>query len=130
MIEKLTIEKTVSKNMADTEARVRDVLQKHGFGVLTEIDVKATLKKKLDADFKPFKILGACNPPFAHKALLEDERVSLLMPCNVTLSYESEEKTRILAMDPKGALMIAKNPNLEGLAEEVSRRMHDAMDEV
>lgn len=94
---------TVPMSLPEAEAAVRDALADHGFGVLTEIDVAATLKAKLDVDRAPLKILGACNPRFAHRALELDPSASLLLPCNVVLEPEGEG-TRVAAVDPR-ALM-------------------------
>jgi len=94
---------TVPMSLPEAEAAVRDALADHGFGVLTEIDVAATLKAKLDVDRAPLKILGACNPRFAHRALELDPSASLLLPCNVVLEPEGEG-TQVAAVDPR-ALM-------------------------
>jgi uncharacterized protein (DUF302 family) len=94
------IETTTKLCMANAEAAVRDALSSQGFGVLTEIDVAATLKAKLGVERSPLKILGACNPTFAHRALQLDESASLLLPCNVVLS-EAGDGTRISAVDPR-----------------------------
>lgn len=94
---------TVPMSLPEAEAAVRDALADHGFGVLTEIDVAATLKAKLDVDRAPLKILGACNPRFAHRALELDPSASLLLPCNVVLEPEGEG-TRVASVDPR-ALM-------------------------
>ena len=120
--------KTVSLPVEEADARVREELQKEGFGVLTEIDVKATLKKKLDVDFKPYKILGACNPPLAHQALLAEEDIGLLLPCNVVV-YEGEaEGTSVVAViSPKAQLGITGRADITPLAEEVEARMRRAL---
>ncbi len=97
------IETTTTLSMAQAEAAVRAALASHGFGVLTEIDVAATLKAKLGVERAPLKILGACNPSFAHRALQFDESVSLLLPCNVVLTATADG-TKISAVDPR-ALM-------------------------
>jgi uncharacterized protein (DUF302 family) len=99
----MTIEMTTQLSMADAEVAVRAALVTQGFGVLTEIDVAATLKAKLGIDRAPMKILGACNPTFAHRALELDESVSLLLPCNVVLA-ETAEGTKISTVDPRGLM--------------------------
>lgn len=109
--------------------RIREELAAEGFGVLTEIDVKATFKKKLDTDFRPYVILGACNPPLAHKALLAEIDIGLLLPCNVVV-YATDEpgKSVVTALDPEAALQLAGTPGIEDLAAEVKTRLQAALD--
>jgi uncharacterized protein (DUF302 family) len=111
--------------------KVEGELKKEGFGVLTEIDVKTTMKLKLDVDFRKYVILGACNPTFAYKALLAEMDIGLLLPCNVIL-YESDDgKTVVAAIDPVAAMgAVADNPELEPLAHEVRERLIRAIDRV
>jgi uncharacterized protein (DUF302 family) len=100
--------------------RTREALLAEGFGVLTEIDVKATLKKKLDIDFRPYIILGACNPPLAHRALTAEREIGLLLPCNVIVYAGDEEGSSVVAiMDPEAALSLAGNDAVAPLATEV-----------
>ena len=103
--------------------RVTDALKVEGFGVLTEIDVKATLKKKIDVDFRPYKILGACNPPLAHKALTADAQVGLLLPCNVVVSQEEDDLINISIVDPISMLGVVNNPEIEPVANEARARL-------
>jgi uncharacterized protein (DUF302 family) len=103
--------------------RVTDALKVEGFGVLTEIDVKATFKKKIDVDFRPYKILGACNPTLAHRALSSDAQVGLLLPCNVTVSEEGEGLIEVSIIDPIGMLGVVKNPAIEPVAQEARTRL-------
>ena len=121
--------KTISLPVEEADARVREELQKEGFGVLTEIDVKATLKKKLDVDFKPYKILGACNPPLAHQALLAEEDIGLLLPCNV-LVYEGETQgtSVVSVINPQVQLGVTGRNDITPLAEEVGKRMKRVLD--
>lgn len=121
--------KVVSLSVEEADTRVREELQKEGFGILTEIDVKATMKMKLDVDFKPYKILGACNPPLAHKALSAEEDIGLLLPCNVVV-YEGEKAgTSVVAViDPQVQLGITGREDIGPLAEEVGTRMKRALD--
>ena len=105
-------------------ARVREELGKEGFGVLTEIDVRATLKKKLDVDFRPYVILGACNPPLAHRALSQEIDIGLLLPCNVVVYAGDDPSTSVVAaIDPVKQLTITGNDDVEPLANEVRRRL-------
>ena len=104
-------------------SRVTEALKSEGFGVLTEIDVKAVLRKKLDQDFRKYVILGACNPPFAHQSLQADLDVGLLLPCNVILYETDDRKTCIAAINPVSALQVIKNENLQSIAEQVSVKL-------
>jgi uncharacterized protein (DUF302 family) len=110
---------TTTLSMEDAEAQIRAALAEQGFGVLTEIDVAATLKQKIDVDRPPYKILGACNPHLANQALLHDEAIGLLLPCNVTLSA-TEEGTVVAIVDPTKMLAIA------GQSDEMDRLSADA----
>ncbi|HET7090596.1 MAG TPA: DUF302 domain-containing protein [Anaerolineae bacterium] len=104
-------------------ARVTGALKAEGFGVLTEIDVKDTLKKKLGVDFRPYKILGACNPPLAHRALTAAPEVGLLLPCNVVVAQLDDASCEISIVDPLGMLGIVGRPELEPIAEEARIRL-------
>ena len=103
--------------------RVTAALKAEGFGVLTEIDVKETLKKKLDVDFRPYKILGTCNPSLAYRALSAAPEVGLLLPCNVTVAYIEENVTEVSIIDPLAMLGLVQHPDLEPIAEEVRARL-------
>lgn len=116
--------RTLPMGMDEADARVREELKKEGFGILTEIDVKATLKQKLDVDFRPYRILGACNPPLAHRALSEETDIGLLLPCNVVVYQGDEEGTSVVAiLDPVQQLGVAGRADMAPLAEEVRSRM-------
>ena len=104
-------------------ARVAEELKKEGFGVLTEIDVKETLKKKLDVDFRKYRILGACNPSFAYQALQAEDKVGLMLPCNVILQEPSEGKTEVAAIDPIASMQAIDNPELIEIAEQVRQKL-------
>jgi len=103
--------------------RVTEALKAEGFGVLTEIDVKETLKKKLDVDFRPYKILGACNPPLAHRALTADSQVGLLLPCNVVVAQGEEGVVEVSLVDPLSMLGIVVNRDVEPVAQEARARL-------
>lgn len=103
--------------------RVIQELQKEGFGVLTEIDVAATLKKKLNQDMPPYRILGACNPPLAHRALTAEPSIGLLLPCNVVVRQDSAGKVWIEFMDPNAVLELVGRPEIAQVAAEVRQRL-------
>lgn len=109
--------------------KVREELKKEGFGVLTEIDVKETLKKKLDVDFDKYVILGACNPPFAYRALKAEREIGLVMPCNVIV-YEQNGKTFVTATRPTVTMNVVKNEELGGLAGQVEEKLKKVIDAV
>jgi uncharacterized protein (DUF302 family) len=115
---------TVDLPYEDAVAATREELAAEGFGVLTEIDVRATLKKKLDVEFRPYIILGACNPPLAHQALTAEREIGLLLPCNVIV-YEADEPRRsvVSIMDPEAALALAGNDAIKPLAQDVRSRL-------
>ena len=113
----------LNKNFDEALTQVTAALKAEGFGVLTEIDMKETLKKKLDVDFRPYKILGACNPPLAYRALSTAPEVGLLLPCNVTVSYVEEHVTEIAIIDPVSMLGFVNHPDLEPVAEEARARL-------
>ncbi len=118
------MKKTVALPIDQADARVREALLAEGFGVLTEIDVSATLKKKLDADFRPYRILGACNPTLAQRALTLEIDIGLLLPCNVVVySGESADETVVSILDPVVQLMASGRSDIEPLAHEVRDRM-------
>ena len=134
MIEQTTrygISTTVDLPYEQVVERTREALQKEGFGVLTEIDVKATLKKKIDVDFRPYVILGACNPPLAHKALSAELDIGLLLPCNVVV-YAADEpgKSVVGALDPVEALALTGNEGIRPLATEVRGRLERVLADV
>ena len=118
---------------ADAVEKVKAALKSQGFGVLTEIDVKKTLKEKLDADFRPYVILGACNPPLAHRAFTADLDVGLLLPCNVVVfseGAEGEGGSVVRVMDPVAVMGVAKNDALLPLAAEVRTKLEKALAEL
>ena len=117
-----TLSTTTDRDVAEATERVRDELKAEGFGVLCEIDVRATLQEKLGVEREPYVILGACNPPLAHQALEAEPDVGTLLPCNVVV-YRRENETHIAAIDPERMLSIVDNPELAPTAAEVRRRL-------
>jgi uncharacterized protein (DUF302 family) len=106
------------------ESRTRELLQGEGFGVLTEIDVQATLKAKLGVEFRPYKILGACNPQLAHHALEVEPAIGLLLPCNVVIEEIPSGRGRVRFVEPRSALSLATDPAVQPIAEDASERLH------
>ena len=115
--------KTVDLSFGDAIERVTEELKKEGFGVLTEIDVQATMKKKLDVDFRPYKILGACNPHFAYQALHTEKNIGLMLPCNVIVQDAGDGRTEVAAIDPLVAMSRVDNADLEPIAEQVRAKL-------
>lgn len=116
--------RTLSLSVDEADQRVREELQKEGFGVLTEIDVKATLKKKLDLDFRPYRILGACNPTLAHEALSTEIDIGLLLPCNVIVYEGDEPGTSVVSViNPQVQLSVTNRDDISHFAKEVGDRM-------
>jgi len=122
---------TVRADYADVVERTRTALATEGFGVLAEMDIADTLKKKLNVDFRPYVILGACNPPLAYQALNAERDIGLLLPCNVIVYAGDESGTTVIsAMDPVAALQLTGNPAIEGIAREVRDRLARVLDAV
>ena len=122
------ISKTL-KNIPFEEAveKITDTLKNEGFGILTEIDLKATLKKKLDVDFYNYKILGACNPPFAYQALQAENKIGTMLPCNVIVQERNQGEVEISAVDPLASMQAVENEALGQLAEEVRSRLENSI---
>lgn len=119
--------KILDTDMESAIARVTDALAAEGFGVLTEIDVAATLKKKIDVDFRPYRILGACNPGFAHKALLAEDKIGTMLPCNVIVQDAGDGKVEVSAVDPMASMAAIENPALGGIAGEVRSKLESVI---
>ena len=119
---------TVALDFSRAVERVKEALAAEGFGILCEIDVAATMKKKLDVDFRPYVILGACNPPLAHRALTAERDIGLLLPCNIIVyADDTPGRSVITAMDPIVALGVTGNTSLQPVAEEVKGRLIRAL---
>ena len=120
--------KTLVLPFDEAITRVVDELKKEGFGVLTEIDVKATLKKKLGADFRNYRILGACNPPFAYEALKAEDKIGTMLPCNVIVQETAGGAVEVAAIDPISSMQAVDNPALGGVAMEVQAKLKRVVD--
>ncbi len=116
------ISKSTEYPFEEALRRTKEALAKEGFGALTEIDVRSTMKKKLDVEFDNYVILGACNPPLAHQALLSEREIGLLLPCNVIV-YEDEGKTHVSAIRPSVAMSMVENPKLAEIAKTVEQKL-------
>lgn len=119
--------KTVDHSFDEAITKITDELKNVGFGILTEIDVKETLKKKIDVDFRKYKILGACNPKFAHKALMTEDKIGVLLPCSVIIQELESGKVEIAIMNPAEAMSVVKNKNLESIAADVNGLLNTAL---
>jgi uncharacterized protein (DUF302 family) len=127
---KYYINKTTDYTFDEAVDKISLALKEVGFGILTEIDMKATLKNKLDVDRRPYKILGACNPPFAHKALSMEEKIGILLPCNVVVLENEAGKVEVSIMDPAVAMSVVDNPRLESLASVVKEKLELALSNI
>ncbi len=127
---KYYINKTTNYQFDEAVDKISFALKEVGFGILTEIDMKTTLKNKLDVDRRPYKILGACNPPFAHKALSMEEKIGILLPCNVVVLENEEGKVEVSIMDPAVAMSVVDNPRLESLASVVKEKLELALSNI
>ena len=115
--------RTLELSFDEAIQRVTDALAKEGFGILTQIDVKATLKEKLDVDFREYRILGACNPPFAHRALMLEDQIGLMLPCNVVVQETGSGTVEVSAIDPVASMTAVGNPELQPLGEEIREKL-------
>ena len=112
----------------DARTRITEALKNEGFGVLTEIDVRATMKTKLDVDLRPYVILGACYPPIAHKALTAEPAIGLLLPCNVVVAETDNGDSEVSVIKPEAMFSLVKNPNMEPLVKDVTERLTRALE--
>lgn len=115
--------KRVKMGFEEAVSRITVALKEGGFGILTEIDVKSTLKKKLDVDFRNYRILGACNPPFAHKALQAEDKIGTMLPCNVIVQETADGGVEIAAIDPIASMKAIDNPALQEIAETIAQKL-------
>ena len=122
--------KTISASFDDAIKKVTEALKAEGFGILTEIDIKATLKKKLDVDFYNYKILGACNPPFAYKALLAEDKIGTMLPCNVIIQEKVAGQVEVSAVDPAASMQAIENKALAEIAIEIRGRLQKVIEQL
>ena len=122
--------KTVKGNFNDTIEKVTEALKTEGFGVLTEIDIKATLKNKLDVNFNDYKILGACQPSYAHKALLTENKIGTMLPCNVIVQKLDSGDIEVSAVNPMASMQAVDNADLKVIAEEITNKLKSVIDEL
>jgi len=122
--------KTTGLGFDEAIERVTDVLKGEGFGILTEIDVQATFKKKLDVDVPPYRILGACNPHFAYQALQAEDLIGTMLPCNVIVRDAGQGQVQIAAVDPIASMQAVENETLAGIAQEVRSRLQHVIEQV
>ena len=122
--------KMTHNSFENTLIKVAEELKKEGFGVLTEIDVKETLKKKLNVDFRKYKILGACNPPFAYKALQAEPNIGVLLPCNVVVQEIDAENTEVSIVNPLVSMQNVENKNLAEIAGDVSQKLNRVLENI
>jgi uncharacterized protein (DUF302 family) len=115
--------KTLNISFDGAIARTTEELKKEGFGILTDIDVKATLKKKMDVDFRKYRILGACNPQYAYQALLKEDKIGTMLPCSVIVQELSEGRVEVAAIDPIASTQAVKNPELADIARQVQAKL-------
>jgi uncharacterized protein (DUF302 family) len=127
---KYYIAKTVRGDFAAVVERTIEALKAEGFGVLTDIDVRATMKKKLDLDFRDYRILGACNPPLAHQALSADDKIGTMLPCNVIVQDIGDNRIEVAAIDPAISMAQVENAKLEAIAEAVTGKLKRVIDAI
>ena len=119
--------KRVNVAFDEAVARTIEELKKEGFGVLTDIDMKATFKKKLDVEFRNYRILGACNPPFAYKSVQSEDKIGLMLPCNVIVQEVEPGTVEVAAIDPIASMQAIQNPELNDIAEQVRAKLQTAV---
>ena len=125
---KYYIEKTTSYSFDEAVVKVTEELKKEGFGVLSEINIHEKLKEKLDVDFRKYRILGACNPPNAYKALQHENKIGTMLPCNVIVQELDEGKTEVAAVDPVASMMAVENAELESIAKEIRTKLQKVIE--
>ena len=122
--------KTLNEDFDKVIEKVTEELKNEGFGILTEIDVKETLKKKLDVDFKKYKILGACNPPYAHRALEVEDKIGTMLPCNVIVQEIEDGTVEVAAVNPMASMQAVENEKLNEVADEITTKLEHVIDKL
>ena len=122
--------KTINGTFEEVIDRVTQELKEEGFGILTEIDIEETLKKKLDVDFKKYRILGACNPPYAHKALLAEDKIGTMLPCNVIVQEVAARVIEVAAVNPMASMQAVDNDALKGIAQEITLKLENVIEKL
>lgn len=122
--------KTLNEDFNTVIESVTEALKKEGFGILTEIDVKETLKKKLDIDFKKYRILGACNPPYAHRALQAEDKIGTMLPCNVIVQEINPGIVEVAAINPMASMMAVDNKQLMEIADEITAKLKNVIEKL
>jgi uncharacterized protein (DUF302 family) len=120
--------KILNVSFDEAVAKVTEELKKEGFGIMTDIDVKDAMQKKLNVDFRKYRILGACNPPYSYRALKEEDKIGTMLPCNVIVQETAEGKVEVAAIDPIASMQAVRNPALEGIALEVQGKLKKVID--
>ncbi len=126
-IKKYYFTQTINCSFENAIEKIKESLKEEGFGILTEIDMKATLQKKLQVDFHNYTILGACNPPFAYQALLAEDKIGTMLPCNVIVQEKASGIIEVSAIDPSASMQSIKNKKLQDIAEEVGMKLEKAI---
>jgi len=124
---KYYISKTLKKDYDQVVDQVTQSLKNEGFGVLSEINIHEKLKEKLDVDFRKYKILGACNPPYAYQALQEEDKIGTMLPCNVIVQEKDDGQVEVAAVDPVASMQAVENDKLHGVAEEIRNKLQNAV---
>jgi len=119
--------KTVNGTFEKVIKKVTEALKEEGFGILTEIDIKETMKKKLDVDFKQYKILGACNPPFAYKALQAEDKIGTMLPCNVIVQEIGPDAIEVATVNPMASMQAVNNEELHKIASQITAMLEDVI---
>jgi len=127
---KYYFEKTTNYTFEEAVTKVTEELKKEGFGVLSEIDIHEKLKEKLGVDFRKYKILGACNPAYAYKALQKEDKIGVMLPCNVIIQEKSDGTIEVAAVDPLASMAAIENPELKNIAGEIQKKLKNVIDKL